>query len=557
MQPSPVRQPTLGVVLAGRYRILEKIGAGTIGEVCRALDETTQTSVVIKFLRTGPTRDLEQASRLFEGAWTASLLRHPHIVQVHETGLSEFGPFVVMEDLRGEHVGRILERQGRLKRESCFAIIEPVLSALAATHSIGLLHGDVKPENVILCQTSDSRLNVKLLDFGAVASMTGVGQSVGITEYLAPEQVERKPVDHRADLFSVCVLLYELLSNSLPFHGSTPAATAYRIVSMPCPTLGQIGLADADGLSEVVMRGLEKEPSRRYSNARDLLDALRPHMQGSTPANVLLSELLPLATLARQDSGTLPVSAIASQRPRSLSSPSPESGARLASVAARGSLFPPAVARTETPHATRPSDRDGLQPVLPARYRGRYHVRAIIWQALDDYVRARRPAEMRERILYDVGNDDAGDLLIGTLQGIVYCELDSMSQYIELATARLFSGDPAWCRAAGRETVDGVLAAALTRSIPPSPTMAVTLRRTCRILAPLFDFGDWQIDELAEGTGATATISGIDAVCHGLRLWIVGLVERSLEISHHGTILSVTRGETSFMPRLVIEVSKS
>lgn len=555
MATSPVRQPTLGVVLAGRYRIIEKIGTGTIGEVYRAFDQPTQATVAVKFLRASATRDLEQASRLFEGAWTASLIRHPHVVQVHETGLSEFGPFVVMEDLRGEHVGRTLERHGRLKRESCFAIIEPILSALATAHSIGLLHGDVKPENVILTQLPDSQVTVKLLDFGARASVVDIGRALGITDYLSPEQVEHGPLDHRTDLFSACVLVYELLTNSLPFHGPTAAATAYRIVNSPCPTLEQVGLTDADGLSNVLSRGLEKDPSRRFSNARELLEALRPHLQGQASVAFTLSELLPAAALARQESGTILVPAATSTRPRGSITPSPESGARLASAARRGSLFPLS-SRPDSGPASRPPDRDILQSVLPARYRGRYHVRAVVWQGLDEYVRARRPAGLRERILYDIASDDAGDLLIGTLQGIVYCELESVCQYVELATARLFEGDVAWCRAAGRETVDGVLAAALNRSIPPSPTLVVALRRTCRILAPLFDFGDWQIDEVSNGQGAVATVTGLDAVCQGIRLWIVGLIERSLEVAHQGTILAVTRGDGSFMPRLIVEVAR-
>jgi hypothetical protein len=378
-------------------------------------------------------------------------------------------------------------------------------------------------------------------------------QFLGSSEYLSPEQIEGGPIDHRSDLFSVCVLLFELLTNSLPFHGPTAASTTHRIVNSPCPTLEQTGLLHLEGLSEVLLRGLEKAPARRHSNARELLEALRPLMQGDTPAESLLSDLLPLAALMRQESGTMPASATVSQRSRATSSmPSPESGARLATALARQSLVPTASRSDATP-ASNPPEREGLGAVLPARYRGRFRVRAIVWQALDEYVRSRRPANLRERILYDIGGDDASDLLLGTLQGIVYCELESLTQYITLATTRLFSDDHQWCRAAGREAVDGVLSAALTRSIPPTPNVTLTLRRTCRILGPLFDFGEWQAAQ--HDQAARMSISGIDAMCQGLRLWVVGVVERSLAVAHHRTTLTITRGDGSFMPKMVLDVA--
>lgn len=555
LTPSPVRLSALGAVLAGRYRVFEKLGSGGNGEVYRAMDEQTQSSVAVKLFQVSAARHQEVPSHLFESALSASSIRHQNIVQVHDVGHSELGPFIIMEDLRGEHVGRLLERHGRLKKESCFAIIEPVLLALGAAHSIGLMHGDVKPENVLVCQLPDNRVTVKLVDFGSKALSPEPPQSSAAIGHYSPEQLEGNPTDPRTDQFAACVLLYELLTNSSPFHGPSASATAYRILNLPCPTLEQAGLQQSDALSTVLLRGLEKNPADRYPSVRDLLDALRPLMQSDAPAALLLSDLLPFSALLRKDSGTIPASSSISQRPRSPSIPGPESGARLAAAAKRPSLIP-----------SSPSV-DSLVPVLPARYRGRYRARAVIWQSLDGYVRARRPANLRERILYDIGTEDASDLLLGTLQGIVYCDLDSISQYIELATARLFPEDPLWCRYAGREAVDGVLSAALTRSIPPTPNVAVSVRRACRILGPMFDFGEWQIDEVRPNNDASmtkagsapshvvVTISSIDAVCQGLRLWILGLLDRALSVAHQRASLTVSRGEGAFTPRMVIEVA--
>jgi len=550
VKTSPVRLPALGAALASRYRILEKLGAGWHGDVYRAVDEQTRTTVVVRLFQFDATGHSSSAPRRLGDALAANLIRHPHIVQSHEVGQSEFGPFVVTEDLRGEHIGRLLERHGRLKRESCFAIIEPVLLALGAAHSMGLIHGDVKPRNVWVCQLPDNRVTVKVLGFGMAAPPLEPPQSPVHISHFAPEQLESNALEPRTDQFAACATLYELLTNSLPFQGPTVATTIQRILHQPCPTLEQAGAPQTDALSKVIMRGLEKDPARRYPGVRELLDALRPLMQGDSTQAMLLSELLPASALLRKDSGTIPSASAASQRPRASSISSPESGARLAAASRRPSFSPP----SSRPESSRPT-LDSLVPVLPAQHRGRYRARAVIWQSLDSYVRARRPAYLRERILYDIGSNDASDLLLGTLQGIVYCDLDSISQYIELATARLFSGDPSWCRYAGQEAVDGVLSAALTRSIPPTPDITVSVRRVCRILGPMFDFGEWQVDEAGAPNSALVTISGINAVCQGLRLWVVGLMERSLSVAHQRARLTVNRGEAAFTPRLMIEIA--
>jgi serine/threonine-protein kinase len=558
--------------LAGRYRIIERIGSGGIGEVYRAVDEQTQTTVAIKFLRTGAARDLEQTSRLIEGAWTADLIRHENTVVVHETGLSEYGPFIVMEDLRGENVGKLLERHGRLKPPHAFAIIEPVLMALGVAHAVGLLHGDVKPENVVVCYQSNHRVTVKLLDFGAARTHSAAQSIVSTTEYLSPEQANNGLVDHRSDLFSACVLLYELLTNTRPFHGPSPQSTLYRIVNLPCPSLLESGLPHHGALWSVLRQALEKDPAFRFQSSRELLEALRPVMATDVPSSHLLSELLPPLGLLRAESGSMPLGSAVSLRPSFGATPSPESGSRLATYvrntqrpASRTnessrhdltvpSLSPSINAPTSGSPSMLPLDRDSLGPVLPARYRGRYKVRALVWQALDEYLRARRPPLLRERLLFDLGTEEANDLGLGTLQGIVYCDLDTVTLYVEVATVRMFSEDPSWCKNAGREAVDGLLAVAASRSSAPTSSLLSTVRRLCRVAAPLFDFGDWQATQGADPRRATLTLTGVDPLCLGLRLFCVGLVERSVSLVHSGAVVEVVRGESHFMPRLILDI---
>jgi hypothetical protein len=178
-----------------------------------------------------------------------------------------------------------------------------------------------------------------------------------------------------------------------------------------------------------------------------------------------------------------------------------------------------------------------------------------VWQALDEYLRARRPPTLRERLLFDLSTEEASDLLLGTLQGIVYCDLDTLTRYVELASVRLFSEDPNWCKNAGREAVEGLLAVATSRSTSPASNLVATLRRICRVAAPLFDFGDWQAAPGADPRRASLTLSGIDPLCLGLRLFCVGLVERTVGLAHAGANVEVVRGESHFMPRLVLEVT--
>lgn len=391
---------------------------------------------------------------------------------------------------------------------------------------------------------------------------TNIDSLIGAVDYLSPEQVSAGPVDHRSDLFSLCVVIYELLTNSLPFHGPTTAATATRIASLEAPSLTRSGLPDAEALSHVLARGLSKSPALRYPNARELLERLRPVMKGESSSSILLSELLPPATFMRHVSGTMPAQR-ASQEAwlrASSSLPGPESGSRILGAALHSSSWPTTSrsAPATSPALTTSSQivsGSRLAPVLPARFRGRFHARAIVWQALDEYVKARRPAAQREQILYEIGDVVASDLLLGTLYGFTHCDLESLTHYIELVTTRLFDSDPSWCRVAGNDTVDGVLSPALSRSIPPNSSIGATLRRVARIIGPFFDFGHWQLEEDGSPYHATLSITDIDVACQGLRLWFVGLIERSMSMTRQRTTVTIARGENSFMPRLTVEVN--
>ncbi len=522
----------------------------------RAIDEVSRGAVAVKLQRHEVARDLEQASRLFEGAWAASRIHHPNIIDVFETGLGEFGPFIVMEELKGENAARVLARHGRLEIVQALALLEPVILALDAAHHAGLVHGDVKPENVFLTVLPDSRPTVKLLDFGTLvpgrqAGTSGVRQYFfGTAEYLSPEQASGETIDRRSDVFSLCVVLFELLTNSRPFHGPTSAATAYKIVNAPTPCLQEKGTRTGlAALSSIVTRGLAKNPNERYPGMRQLLDELRPFLLEGVASQQVLFDLLPARMSLQLDSGTVrvgiptlpPVPLLSEDARSNQSSPALSSGVSSATRLRAGSLnveYEPEVPTS----------------VIPTRFRGRHHVRGMVWQSLDDYLRPRTAPALRVLLLERIANPQALELLQGTIQGIVHYDLEVVSRYVELATEQLFAGDPNWCRLAGREAIHGILAGALARN-PSSPSHPLaTLRRLGTLLGQLFDFGDWRVDKGRNSNAALLTISQLEAAGLGIRLWMVGIVERSLAVAHPNSSIVVARGENAFAPRIVIEV---
>lgn len=534
-----------------------------MGEVYRASDELGHGTVAVKLQRSDLVRDLEQASRLFEGAWKATRICHPHIVEVYETGLGELGPFVVMEDLQGEDLSRLLARRGRLDPAHAIALIVPLLDALDAAHMAGLIHGDIKPENAILCRLADGNASVKLLDFGgnvgwSLDRSSGVRQYYfGTADYLAPEQASGKRVDHRSDLFAICVLLFELLTNTRPFHGPSASATAYKVLNAPAPDLEACGMTNAEGLSGVLRRGLAKLPAERFQSAASLLEALKPYFAVTRPVPDVLADLLPLGLSFRRESSPADSHPRQSASTRSTYPPPHVSGERIIVTSPRRQVISKTITGTNLPAVETPKPRieQARTSVLPARFRGKFHVRGVVWQTLDDYVRARHGDEAWNKILAEADGEPVRDLIEGTLQGIIYYDLDTITLCIDLASRRLFEGDQRWCRQAGRDASRRLLSGMLSRNFPVPAHPVVVLRRVAAVTGRLFDFSKWQAHPTASPRGALLTIEGLEPANAGLRQWILGVVTRSVSSAHARARVEVRRGENAFTPRMVIEVN--
>ena len=259
-----------------QYRLLEKIGEGGMGIVYRARDMKLERDVALKFIVHANEMNSELADRLRRAALALAALNHPSIVTIHDIGESGGTPFLVLEWLGGGSLNRASVRRPLQPREF-LRLVLPVAEALGAAHQRGIVHRDVKPANVLLCE--DGR--VKLADFGlakfrdVVSDATRTSGIVGTVAYMSPEQASGGDIGPASDIFSLGVLAYELLTGTLPFKGESPGAVIGAILSGRHARLTEIQPEIPHRIAEVVERCLHVDPGRRFQSGNDLADALR------------------------------------------------------------------------------------------------------------------------------------------------------------------------------------------------------------------------------------------------------------------------------------------
>ena len=266
-------------VLGGRYELLRRLAQGGMATVYLARDTQLDRHVAVKMLHAQFAADPTFAERLRREAHAAAGLSHPNIVGVYDWGRQGERYFIVMEYVSGHSLAEIIAARGALDPKAAAAVAFEVAAALAFAHRAGIVHRDVKPQNVLL--SSDG--HVKVTDFG-IATMMGASPSAGLTEtgsvvgtaaYLSPEQARGEQTDARSDLYSLGVVLYEMLSGRPPFSGDTPVAVAYQHVQDPPTPLSRMAAGVPRALENITMRLLTKDPEDRYSRAEDL----RGHLQ--------------------------------------------------------------------------------------------------------------------------------------------------------------------------------------------------------------------------------------------------------------------------------------
>ncbi len=270
-----------GYVVAGKYELEAKLGQGGMGVVWRARNIALESLVALKVVRASSDQALLRG-RLLQEARAAAKLTHPAIVKVFDVAQTESGdPFIVMELLEGDSLGKILEVEGRLPAVHAVGLLLPIADALWLAHGKGIVHRDLKPDNVIIVQ-HDGAIQPKLLDFGIVKLQGAEGQShltkdgdvLGSPDYMSPEQARgQDDVGHHTDMWSFCVMLYEAVSGCTPFKGANYNALLRCIVEETPPTLAELAAGD-DELSAIVARGLSKQAEQRFASMGELGRAL-------------------------------------------------------------------------------------------------------------------------------------------------------------------------------------------------------------------------------------------------------------------------------------------
>src|ERR1700686_1408743 len=259
----------------GRYEILEIIGTGANGNVVRAHDPMIGRLVAIKLLPPELAKG-EARNRFLQEARVVGQLSHPAIITLHDMGIEESTstPYLVMEFLTGQSLDRILEKGAVPTMRAC-AWSGDMADALAAAHRKGVIHGDVKPANILI--TEDGR--VKLMDFGMarVASREQASMPLsGTPAYWCPEQIMGKPQDGRSDLFSLGIVLYELVTKQRPFDADSLQGVSNRILSHEPLPPSHFNASLSSAFNEVVGRCLSKDPNKRYSSGEELANDLYP-----------------------------------------------------------------------------------------------------------------------------------------------------------------------------------------------------------------------------------------------------------------------------------------
>ena len=270
-----------GDIIGEKYRLEQKLGEGGMGSVWAARNVTLDSAVAIKVIRGEVNREA-LAPRLLQEARAAAKLGHPAIVRVFDVGQTEQGdPFIVMELLEGESLRGRLERVLRLPSTETVQLLLPIADALRAAHAKGIVHRDIKPDNVFLVE-DEHGLQPKLVDFGIAkfeelhvdTHLTGKGVILGSPDYMSPEQARgEETIDQRADIWSFCVLLYEVMSGKPPFDGANYNALLRAIVETRPPSLEELCAADSE-LSRLIELGMAKERSERWQSMQDLGEAL-------------------------------------------------------------------------------------------------------------------------------------------------------------------------------------------------------------------------------------------------------------------------------------------
>ena len=264
-----------GYLLGERYRIIDTLGEGGMANVYLAKDIILQRKVAVKVLRLDLQKDPQTEARFQREALATSELSHPNIVSVLDVGTDQGLPYMVMEYVDGPDLKEYIQQNYPLDLHQVINIMDQILSAVALAHKHNVIHRDLKPQNILM----DKRGNIKIADFGiAVAlnqsSVTQTNSIMGSVHYMSPEQTRGGMVTKQSDIYSLGIILYELITGHVPFNGDTPVAIALKHAQEPVPSIRQKNPEIPQALENVVLKATAKDPRDRYSSAQEMKEDL-------------------------------------------------------------------------------------------------------------------------------------------------------------------------------------------------------------------------------------------------------------------------------------------
>ena len=274
-----------GKVIDGRYEIISLIGVGGMSNVYKAVDKQTGAEVAIKFLKEEFFENEELVRRFKNESKAISLLNHDCIIKVLDFNITDSEKYLVVEYIKGVTLKEFIENRGKLTWEETMVFANIILGALGHAHENGVVHRDLKPQNIMLTREGE----LKIMDFGiarlsTASQRTATDKAIGSVHYISPEQVRGQNTDNRSDIYSIGIMMYEMLTGKLPFQSETAVSVALQQLSEEATPISQLVQDVPKGMEQIVMKAIAKEPENRYQSAQEMRDDL--HKLKENPAVV-------------------------------------------------------------------------------------------------------------------------------------------------------------------------------------------------------------------------------------------------------------------------------
>jgi serine/threonine protein kinase/Tfp pilus assembly protein PilF len=294
---TPIRELTTGSTFASRYQIIEELGKGGMGNVYKVFDTKIKEKIALKLIKPEIASDRDTIERFSNELRLSRRIGHRNVCKMFDIGEAEGTHFITMEYVQGEDLKRLIRRVGQLSIGKAISIAKQTCDGLIEAHRFGVIHRDLKPQNIMV----DEEGNARIMDFGIARSLSGkgitaAGMMIGTPEYMSPEQVEGKETDQRSDIYSLGVILYEMVTGRVPFEGDTALSIAVKHKTDTPKAPSELNSQIPNTLNSVILRCLEKDKQNRYQSAAELRSDLERIERGIPTTERVAPERKPLTS---------------------------------------------------------------------------------------------------------------------------------------------------------------------------------------------------------------------------------------------------------------------